>query len=197
MLCPTALSCKPQPCRSPAARKNPTLLLLHHSACFHTAQPNRCAWDLMPELHTVLKEGSMGQSWPPGGDRRDPSPSSHAPAEHCCSTQAVQGELYHCTSQEHPCSKAPVWQPAGRSLVSSLESRERRCSKRLVPWFYLQSTHKKLTDQLGVFYRASINFLPAVKRNEETKGIKCTCPCPPVNSVPAAPQLPVSSPMFR
>lgn len=110
MLCPTALSCKPQPCRSPAARKNPTLLLLHHSACFHTAQPNHCAWDLMPELHTVLKEGSMGQSWPPGGDRRDPSPSSHAPAEHCCSTWAVQGELYHCTSQEHPCSKAPAWQ---------------------------------------------------------------------------------------
>lgn len=68
----------------------------------------------------------------------------------------------------------------GRSPASSSE---RRCSKRLVPWFYLQSTHKKLTDRLGVFYRAGINFLLAVKRNEETKGSKCICPCPPVSSV--------------
>lgn len=36
--------------------------------------------------------------------------------------------------------------------------------QRHVPSFYLRSTHKKLTDQLGVFYRAGINFLPAVKR---------------------------------
>lgn len=37
--------------------------------------PHRSAW-LSPttacEQHTVLKEASMGQSWPPGGDRTVP-----------------------------------------------------------------------------------------------------------------------------
>lgn len=32
------------------------------------------------------------------------------------------------------------------------------------PSLHLHSTHKKLTDQLGVFYRAGINFFSAVKR---------------------------------
>lgn len=153
------------------------LLPLHHSARFHVALPDHCMWDGMPEQHTVHKEVSTGQGWGRAlqeGTGQSPSP----PAMPQLSTAAAHGQCRRESYQQ----KASLQQSSstGRSPASSLE---RRCSKRLVPWFYLQSTHKKLTDRLGVFYRAGINFLLAVKRNEETKGSKCICPCPPVSSV--------------